>query len=147
MVKISKAVFDEDTVNQLIELSKIWEKEDITNGLRSNTREDLLEPCFVAKDGSKIVGYIFGEYVEQSRKVGYIERGDKCFYVSEVYVLKEYRSQGIGRQLFTAIEEEIKGKAQFLTLSTSTKDYEKILSFYTKCVNMDFHDAFLIKKL
>ena len=42
---------------------------------------------------------------------------------------------------------EIFGKfdCSYITLATSTKNYEEILKFYTKMVGMTFHSAFLIK--
>ena len=149
MVRIDRATFDEKTVLELIELSKIWAKEGISHGLIPNERDDLKEPCFVAVDHDKIVGYAFGHYYEESRPkgIGEIHNGDRCFSLDELYVLSEYRSQGIGRELFKAIENEIKGKADFISLSTSTKDYRRVLSFYDEVCGMGFHDAFLIKRV
>ena len=67
--------------------------------------------------------------------------------MDEIYVLPEYRSQGAGRALFSALEEYANGKASFITLGTSTKDYKKILKFYSEDNGMTFHSAFLIKNI
>lgn len=53
---------DNDTINELIELSKKWVEEDCSRGIITNTKEDLNEPLFVAIDNNKIIGYIFGHY-------------------------------------------------------------------------------------
>ena len=132
--------------DQLIELSKIWCEEDITNGLVPNVLSDLKEPCYAAFDGDKIVGYTFGHFYNADKKINTIKEGDKCFEIDEIYVLKEYRSQGIGRKLFQAIEEEVHKEVEFITLPTSTKDYKKILNFYVEMMDMTFHSAFLYKK-
>ena len=116
-VTIKKAPLTDNTVNQLIELSGKWADEGCTNGLVKNTKEDIMEPVFAAFDGDRIVGYAFGH-----------------FYTP-------------GKRLFDAVSDEAAEKAGFLTLATSTKDYKRILKFYTESAGMDFHDAFLIKRL
>ena len=145
MVEIKRINVNEYS-EQLIELSKIWMEEDITNGLVPNELSDLKEPCYAAFDGDKIVGYTFGHFYNADKKINTIKEGDKCFEIDEIYVLKEYRSQGIGRKLFQAIEEEVHKEVEFITLPTSTKDYKKILNFYVEMMDMTFHSAFLYKK-
>lgn len=147
MIEFKKAIFDEYTINQLIELSKIWADENISFGLIPNSKDDLKEPCFIALDNNKIVGYIFGHYYEENKKRSYISVGEKCFDVDELYVLERYRSQGIGKKLFKMLEDEVKDKVVYITLATSTKNYHKILKFYDEEVGMTFHNAFLIKKM
>ena len=145
MIEIKRINVNEYS-EQLIELSKIWMEEDITNGLVPNELSDLKEPCYAAFDGDKIVGYTFGHFYNADKKINTIKEGDKCFEIDEIYVLKEYRSQGIGRKLFQAIEEEVYKEVEFITLPTSTKDYKKILNFYVEMMDMTFHSAFLYKK-
>ena len=145
MIEIKRINVNEYS-EQLIELSKIWCDEDITNGLVPNELSDLKEPCYAALDGDKIVGYTFGHFYNADKKINTIKEGDKCFEIDEIYVLKEYRSQGIGRKLFQAIEEEVHKEVEFITLPTSTKDYKKILNFYIEMMDMTFHSAFLYKK-
>ena len=147
MIEIRKTDLNEEVVSRLIELSKIWDKENITGGYRANEKSDLYEPCYIALDGNKIVGYIFGHYQVRETKIGQIEVGTEVFYVEELYVIKEYRSLGIGKKLFKALEKEVKEKVKFITLSTSTKDYKRILKFYDEDLGMDFHSAFFIKEI
>ena len=145
MIEIRKINVN-DYSDQLIELSKIWCDEDITNGLVPNELSDLKEPCYAAFDRDKIVGYTFGHFYNADKKINTIKEGDKYFEIDEIYVLKEYRSQGIGKKLFQAIEEEVHKEVEFITLPTSTKDYKKILNFYIEMMDMIFHSAFLYKK-
>ena len=147
MVTIKKIKLTPENVKQLIELSRVWMNEDITNGLIENEENDLKEPCFAAFDGEKIIGYAFGHYYVRESKLSSVPVGSKCFELDELYVLKEYRSQGIGKALFEAMESEIKKEADYLTLPTSTKDYKRILHFYIEEMGMDFHSAFLTKKM
>ena len=146
-IKIIRATLDDSTAATLLELSKEWEAEDITYGYRANTREDLEEPCFLAKDGEEIVGYIFGHFYTEERKQSYCRIGARCFDVAELYVRKDHRGQGIGKRLFRTIEDAVKGEAEFITLPTATKDYRRILRFYDEEAGMTFHSAFLFKKL
>ncbi len=67
--------------------------------------------------------------------------------VDEIYVNPAYRNQGIGKTLFRMLEEYVKSDCQYITGSTSTKDYKKILNFYVDELDMNFHSAFLIKKM
>lgn len=45
------------------------------------------------------------------------------------------------------METHIKGTCDYLTLSTSTKNYKRILHFYVDELDMNFHSAFLIKEM
>ena len=146
-MEIKKIELTDENVEKLIELSGVWVDENISFGMRKNTREDIKEPVFAAYDGDTIVGYAFGHFYEQEKYQSYADKGTKCFDVDEIYVLPEYRSQGAGKALFSALEEYVKGKASFITLVTSTKDYKKILKFYAENNGMEFHDAFLIKNI
>ncbi len=144
---IQKANFDDATVARLIELSRSWEEENSTFGYRANTKEDLQEPCFIALDGATIIGYGFGHFYQATKKTAIHEIDDCCFEVDELFVLKAYRSQGIGKQLMEALEKEARSKAKAITLVTATKDYKKVLHFYDACAGMTFHDAYMFKKL
>ena len=145
MIEIKKIDVKEYS-KQLIVLSKLWAEEDITNGLIPNKLSDLKEPCIAAFDGDKVIGYIFGHFYTADKKINTIEPGSKCFEVDEIYVLKQYRNHSIGGKLFKAMEEEVKKEAAYITLPTSTKDYQKILKFYIEMMDMTFHSAFLYKK-
>lgn len=138
---------DEKTVCRLIELSKRWECESCSYGIVANSEDDIAAPLWVAVDNDEIIGYIFGHYYDAKNKTGYIGVGVKCFSVDELYVIPEYRSRGVGKELFRLMEKEVKSSCDYITLTTSTRDYKKILHFYVDELDMDFHNAFLIKSV
>lgn len=146
MIEFKKATLEEEIVNQLIDLSKMWVEEDCSFGMVANHKEDIHEPLYIALDGNKIVGYIFGHYFIEDKKRSYVEVGDKCFEVDELYVIPSYRNNGIGRTLFSILEKEVKNNVKYTVLATSTKDYERTLKFYVKDNDMIYHSAFLIKE-
>ena len=145
-MQIKVVNLNEEYKKQLINLSKIWAQENCTYGLVENSESDLKEPVSVALKGDKIIGYAFGHFYNEQETRSYIEVGSACFSVDEFYVLPEYRSKGIGKKIFKALESEVMGKCAYITFCTSTKNYEAILKLYTKELGMVFHSAFLIKK-
>ena len=147
MIEIREIELTEDRVQQLIALSQMWVDENISHGMVKNSREDLKEPVFAALEGEKIVGYAFGHAYVKEKKTDSVPVGSRCFDVDELYVLPAYRSQGIGGRLFQAIEAYAKNQGDYLTLATSTKDYKRVLRFYAEQNGMDFHSAYLTKKL
>ena len=146
MITYRKACFTDEEIAQLIALSKDWVDEDISFGMVANTRDNIHEPLILALDAERIVGYIMGKFFVEEKKRSYIDIGDKCFEVEELYVTPRYRNQGIGKMLFSLMEKEVKDQVQYIVLSTSTKDYQKALNFYACKNEMTFHDAFLFKK-
>lgn len=145
MVSYEIRKLDKNTTEQLIELSRLWVEEDCSYGMVVNDASDLSEPLVVALDGTDIIGYAFGHFYKQENKTSYIETGSRCFSVDELYVLPQYRSQGIGKKLFKILENQIQGECSYLTLATSTKNYKAILKLYVEELGMNFHSAFLIK--
>ena len=147
MFEFRKATLSEENiVKQLLDLSKMWVDEDCSFGMVANSKEDLHEPLYIALDKDQVVGYIFGKFFIEKEKRSFVEIGDPCFEVEELYVIPSYRSQGIGKTLFSLLEKEVKDQVKYIVLATSTKDYQRTLKFYTKDNDMTYHSAFLIKK-
>lgn len=146
MIRYEFRTLDEDTVSQLIALSGIWVNEECSYGMVVNEKADLKEPLAVALDDDRIVGYCFGEYFRQARQTSCIPLDSRCFSLEELYVLPQYRGQGIGKTLFRMMEQKVSEECEFVTLTTSTKNYKAILHLYIEELGMDFHSAFLIKK-
>ena len=69
------------------------------------------------------------------------------FEVEELYVCPADRSRGVGRRLFALAEEAAAGEADFLMLSTATKNWRAILHFYVEELGMEFWSARLFKPI
>lgn len=136
-----------DTIRQLIELSRIWVEEDCSYGIIADESDDWGDLLLVALEGEKIVGYVFGHYFQKEKKTSYMEAGAKCFEVDGLYVLPQYRSLGIGKELYSRVENSVRTHCSYMTLATSTKDYKRILKFYVDELGMTFHSAFLFKNM
>ena len=147
MIEICELPLTEDAVRQLIALSQAWMDENCSHGMVANAREDIRQPVFAALEGEKIIGYAFGHAYLKEKKTDTVPVGGRCFDVDELYVLPAYRSPGVGGRLFQAIQAYARTQADYLTLSTSTKDYRRVLHFYAEMNGMDFHDAYLTKRL
>jgi GNAT superfamily N-acetyltransferase len=132
----------------LIRLSAAWEAEGSCRGYRKNTAADIEgNRIFLLEKGSKILGYLFG-HVEQTEKDSSIMKaGTACFEVEELYVRPEHRSRGCGAALFRFAEEAVRGEADYMMVSTATKNWRAILHFYLEELDMDFWSARLFKKL
>ena len=69
------------------------------------------------------------------------------FEVEELYVIPEMRSHGVGRTLFRYAETAVRGDADFMVLSTATRNWKAILHFYLEELGMEFWNARLFKKI
>ena len=143
-----EAELSEELTEELISMSVAWEKENSTYGYRRNTLEDIRgNRIFIAKKGDAILAYLFGNVYTSKNMKSIMEEGSVCFEVEELYVKPEYRSIGIGRRLFQYAEECVKEEADYITLSTATKNYKAILHFYLDELELEFWSARLYKKI
>lgn len=144
MVKEIK--LNDENKDILIELSRQWVLEDISYGIIEDNIDDLKDKrIFVYELDNKYVGCILAhETLCKDFNIGSVISDDtEVLVIDSFYVLKEYRSQGIGKELFKYVEELFN---KDIVLTTSTKDYEKIFNFYINEVGMDFHSALFFKK-
>ena len=135
-----------DTAQQLIELSRFWVEENCCRGMVENGIEDLCEPLAVAMDGEQIIGYGFGHFYTEEKDHSYAAQGETCFSLDELYVLPEYRGQGIGKVLFSMLGDRVSPDCACINLTTSTKNYQAILKLYIEELGMTFSSAFLFKR-
>ena len=73
--------------------------------------------------------------------------GTPCFEVEELYVVPDRRSQGIGAGLFRYAEEAVKPDAEYMVLSTATRNWRAVFHFYLDELDMSFWSARLFKKI
>ena len=148
-MNIYETHLNDTLIETLISMSADWETEDSTYGYRKNERSDIEgNRIFLAEQDGKLLGYLFGQEAKSERATSIMVDGTPYFEIEELYVVSEYRNQGIGRALFQFVEQELKGVGiEYRMLSTATKNYKKILHFYIDELGMDFWSARLFKKL
>lgn len=148
MVIVRETELTDKVVSELIRLSADWESENSCTGYRKNERSDIEGTrVFLAEEDSVIVGYLFGKEYEAENNTSVMKNGTKCFEVEELYVVPELRSRGIGTRLFRYLESELKDKAEYIVLSTATKNWKAIMHFYVEELGMDFWSARLYRKI
>ena len=146
---IYEARLNDVLLERLISLSADWEAEDSTYGYRKNGRGDIEgNRIFLAEQDGRLVGYLFGREAKAERATSIMADGTPYFEVEELYVIPEFRNQGVGRALFQFVEQELKATGmEYMMLSTATKNYQRVLHFYIDELGMDFWSARLFKKL
>lgn len=133
-------------VEELISLSADWEAEMSCYGYRKNGRSDIEgNRVFTAEENGNIIGYLFGHIENTKTTTSIMAEGTPVFEVEELYVKPEFRSRGIGRALFAYAEQQAAGEADFIMLSTATKNWKAILHFYIEELGMEFWSARLFK--
>lgn len=139
----------EEVLQELISLSEHWEEENSCHGYGKNGREDIEgNRIFLARRGETIIGYLFGKRKASEKQSSVMPAGTEYFEIEELYVRPEFRSQGIGRKLFSLAETTARQDSlPFLLLGTATKNYRAILHFYIEEMGMEFWSARLFKKL
>ncbi|MBQ3222445.1 MAG: GNAT family N-acetyltransferase [Clostridia bacterium] len=134
----------------VIDLTGVWEAENITFGLRKDTPEDL-EGCRIwvaQEEGGRIVGFVAGREDVYKRKSSVLDENEKYFEIEELYVLPEARSQGIGDMLFKRAEEYARAAGyRHILLSTATKDTMAMLRFYVEKQQMQVWSMRLFKEI
>ena len=145
---IHEVNLDDDVLNQLIAFSEDWAAENSCYGYRANDRSDIEgNRIFFAEEDGCVVGYLFGNlYTTESRQAD-MPKGAPYFEVEELYVVPDKRSRGIGESLFRYAENAVKNEAEYMVLSTATKNWKAIFHFYIDELNMQFWNARLFKKI
>ena len=131
-------------------LSADWERENITHGLRANAPDELVGMrIFGAYDLDRLIGYISTTSSRTDCPYSMVPNvGTPCWEIEELYVVPEMRSRGVGRALYNRAEAAARASgAEFIFLSTATKDYKRILHFYIEELGMEFWNARLFKHI
>ncbi|MCR5747559.1 MAG: GNAT family N-acetyltransferase [Lachnospiraceae bacterium] len=139
---------DDEVLSLLIRLSEDWTGENSCYGYRPNDRSDIEgNRIFLAKEDDTTVGYLFGKVYQSEKMKSIMPEGTPYFEVEELYVIPERRSQGIGEKLFQFVEDAVKDEAEYMLLSTATKNWKAIFHFYLDELDMRFWSARLFKKI
>ena len=148
MITIRETAPDVDTVDTLIRLSEDWEKENSCRGYRKNRPDDIEgNRVFAAFEGEEMVGYLFGHTESSKNSSSVMPDGTAFFETEELYVKPAFRNRGVGRALFRFAEEAVSAEADYLLLSTATKDWKAVFRFYIDELGMEFWNARLFKRI
>jgi len=145
---IHEVNLDEEVLEQLIRFSKDWAAENSCYGYRPNDKTDIEgNRIFFAEDGGTVIGYLFGKVYWSEQMESIMQKGTPFFEVEELFVVPERRSQGIGARLFKYTENVVKSEAEYMVLSTATKNWKAIFHFYLDELDMTFWSARLFRKI
>lgn len=145
---VREVILNEEVLEQLIRFSEDWAAEGSCYGYRPNDKTDIEgNRIFFAEDGSTVTGYLFGRICRSEQMKSIMPEGTPYFEVEELYVVPEMRSRGIGARLFGFAEETVKSEAEYMVLSTATKNWKAIFHFYLDELDMKFWSARLFKKI
>ena len=147
-MEIREIALTEDKLQELIALSADCEAENSCHGYRHNAEADIQgNRVFTAEEDGRIIAYLFGHCIEADKDTTVMKKKTPCFEVEELFVIRERRSQGIGRKLFAYMEESLIDEVSFIFMSTATTDCRSILHFYLDELGMTFWNARLFKEL
>ena len=148
MVYIREVEPDDAVLALLIAFSEDWAAENSCFGYRPNERSDILgNRIFLAEEDGKAVGYLFGKVYQSEKMKSIMPEGTPYFEVEELYVTPQRRCRGIGEKLFKTAERAVKAEAEYIVLSTATKNWKAIFHFYLDELDMTFWSARLFKKI
>lgn len=133
----------------IINMTGVWEAEDISFGVRRDTPDDL-DGCtiWIAETDGRPVGFAAGREDKSPRKSSILAQDERYFELEELYVLPEMRKSGLGNRLFAAAQEYARAQGyRRMLLSTSTKDTLAMLRFYVQKEGMRVWSMRLFKDL
>jgi len=148
MITFQEVTLTDKNMAELIRLSQDWEAEKSCYGYRANERDDIDgNRIFTAEENGEIIGYLFGHSFKSENMRSIMPEGSDCFEVEELYVIPSRRSTGIGRRLFDFASNTVRSDAEFMVLSTATKNWQAIFHFYLDELGMEFWSARLFKRI
>ncbi|MBO4413784.1 MAG: GNAT family N-acetyltransferase [Clostridia bacterium] len=147
-MKIYETEINDKVIDELIRLSAEWAAEDSCYGYVQNKTEDIEgNRVFLAEEGGEALGYLFGHISSSKNMWSVMPEGTPFFEVEEIFVTAARRGEGIGSALFRCAEDAVRGEAEYMVLSTATKNWRAIFHFYIDELGMDFWSARLFKKI
>ena len=147
-MNIHEVKLNDTVLETLIRMSEDWTAENSCYGYRPNDKSDIEgNRIFFAELDGKVVGYLFGKVYKSEQMKSIMPEGTPYFEVEELYVIPKRRSQGIGESLFRYVEDAVQNEAQYMVLSTATKNWKAIFHFYLDELDMQFWNARLFKKI
>ena len=138
-----------EQLKDVAKLSEMFANENCCNGIVADSKDYYLDKTVaVAVVNNEIVGYAYGKFETSKKNKSYVLKGEKIFYLEEMYILPEKRNLHIGEQLFNFLENYAQNQgASAIELNAVSKSYLKLLDFYINKLNMTFLSAYLYKKI
>lgn len=147
-MKYIETALTAEVLEILLKMSADWAAEGSCRGYYPNDESDIRgNRIFLALDGDNPVGYLLGHVCKSERTSTVMAAGTPFFEMEELYIVPDRRSKGIGGELFRFAEECVKPEAEYILLSTATKNWRAILHFYIEELDMEFWNARLFKKI
>ena len=140
---------EKEDLKYVADLGKKFAEEGCCNGIVADDEKYFEDKIVaIAIDQDAVIGYAYGEVERVKKDKSYIKKDQKVFYLEEMYVIPTERDRKVGKQLFEFLERGMKQKGVIaIELNAVSKDYNRLLNFYLKELNMSFLSAFLYKKL
>jgi GNAT superfamily N-acetyltransferase len=115
-------------------LQKRWARENITHEFRpaslAAVRKALDGWCYVAETGGQTVGFVAGA-LQRSPGLAVVPKGARYLEIADLYVVRAWRSRGIGKRLLaTLLAEAKRRRIRYVTLYSSTRDAHRVMRFY-----------------
>ena len=136
-MQVLKVDFGEENLGELIdqEVNKYARK--------YNIRVDYNDFCFVAKDDDKVIGILVGHSYYNE------------VHVTDLIVIEEYRSKGVGTELIKRVEQEFTGRnfenINLTTFAFQAPEFYKKMGFEVEHVRKSSDEKltkyFLIKHI
>ncbi len=137
LMKLEKSLFSRwDELDPIDRINRGWFHSESHKKHLTSVLKDSKNKVFVCVDKGDIIGYIKAHLFCREP---FLER---VGYISELFVEKPYRSQGVGKQLLDkAIKWFKQQKLKWTTVSTHLLDFEAI-SFWKKRGYEEFNTLF-----
>lgn len=146
--EVSEVELTDEVCARLIELSKAWEAEGSCYGYVANSRGSFEgRRIFAARVQGEIIGYLMGSAGRARNMSAVIPDGAMYFEVDELYVAAEHRGRGVGTALLERAQQAAGEEAEYMLLSTASRNWRAALHFYIDRMGMDYWSAQLFKRL
>jgi ribosomal protein S18 acetylase RimI-like enzyme len=125
-------------IDAIVHMERRWEQEDIAYGdfdpisreAWIDNLERFPEYFLVAECAGQVVGYI-NATVQRDQRLEAIAEQQTYVAIENIYILPKWRNQDIGGQLIETLFEVAKRQGiERFTVSSSSKQMDKILKFY-----------------
>lgn len=137
-----------EVLESLLKMSADWAAENSCRGYYPNELSDIQgNRIFLALEAETPVGYLFGHMARAERASTVMQENTPFFEVEELYIVPSHRSKGLGGALFRYAEQCVRPEAEYILLSTATKNWKAILHFYIEELGMEFWNARLFKRI